>query len=128
MKKLGYLCLVWATTLLTMTSCSTIEESKQIKGSIVFNEIGSHTFNINAESIEATITVIGPNGGEKLIFESVPMYSTVEYTAKIAALGHESKTALFNNLVPMFEASAGELKGSAFNDHGKIIIDWVGFD
>ena len=105
-------------------SC-TSNDVKAISGTLLFNETGAHSFNINAENIEATITIAAPNKGEVQVYENVKLYRTVDYTAKIQDKTTSSKSELLSNLVVLYEASSG--KEIANNlDHGYIKIDWKG--
>lgn len=115
----------------SFSSCST-NDVKEISGTIVLRDQGSHVFNINADNIEATITIAAPNSGETLVYEKVPMYRTSDYHARIGM--EEStgqlKTELRNNLVVMYEL---EIKKSIeeeqqFADAGYIKIDWKGIN
>lgn len=130
MKKLNLL-FVGVLLSLFILSC-TSDDVKEISGTLVFNEIGLHSFNINAENIEATITIIGPNNGETIILENVPLFRTVEYTAKIGDKDSSSlKTVLLSNLVVMYEAGSGikmQNNIESFIDSGYIKIDWKGID
>jgi hypothetical protein len=104
-------------------SCTTPSDVKEISGTLLFNETGTHSFNINAENIEATITIAGANKGEIQVFENVNLYRTVDYTAKINE--STSKSELLSNLVVLYEAKSG--KESTNNiDQGYIKIDWKG--
>ena len=104
-------------------SCNTSNDVKEISGTLLFNETGTHSFNINAENIEATITIAGPNKGEIQVFKNVNLYRTVDYTAKINET--TSKSELLSNLVVLYEAKSG--KESSNNiDKGYIKIDWKG--
>jgi len=130
MKKLSLL-FVGILLSLFISSC-TSDDVKEISGTLVFNEIGSHSFNINAENIEATITMIGPNNGETIIYENVPLFRTVIYTAKIGVKNSSSsKTELLSNLAVMYEAESGvKIKKNirSFIDSGYVKIDWKGID
>lgn len=116
---------------LSFHSCST-NDVKEISGTLIFTDFGDHEFNINADNIQATITIAGPDKGEIQTFEDVRLYRTSNYHAKI---GVESigtlKSELRNNLVLMFEADSG-LKGDSryegFRDPGYIKIDWKGLN
>ena len=116
--------------LLLSNSACTSNDVKEISGTIVFNEIGDHSFNINAENIEATITLAGPNQGEVIIFEQVALYRTVDYTAKIGVKTNTSqKNELLNKLVVMYEAMEGssdKQRIQSFADSGYVKIDWKG--
>lgn len=116
--------------IITSTISCTSNDVKEISGTIIFNEIGDHSFNINAESIEATITIAGPNMGETIIFENVSLFRTVDYTAKIGVKTPTvQKNELLNNLVVMYEAKEGkESKKNLQNyfDAGYVKIDWKG--
>ncbi len=113
---------------LSTTSCTSPNDLKQISGSLIFSEIGTHSFSINAENIEATITMVGPNNGESHVFENVMLSNTANYTAKI---GEKSTSKLLNNLVVMYEAKSGV---NSFNslenglNSGYVTVDWKGFD
>lgn len=113
---------------LVVTSCSSNDDVKEISGTLLFNEIGSHSFNINAENIQATITMASPNKEEIFIFENVTLNRTVQYTAKIG-VGNASKikTELLNNLVLMYEAQSNKNMQSIANN-GFVKIDWIGYD
>lgn len=122
--------LLITTVLLFFISGCTSNDVKEISGTIVFNEIGDHSFNINAENIKATITMAGPNKGEIIIFENVSLYRTVDYTAKIGVKNKSSKkNELLNNLVVMYEAKEGQsIKNNiqSLADSGYVKIDWKG--
>ena len=130
MKKLSLLC-VGILLSLFISSCTT-DGVKEISGTLVFNELGSHSFNINAENIEATITMVGPNNGETIVLKNVPLSRTVEYTAKIGTKNSSSpKTKLLSNLAVMYEASSGVAMQEdieSFIDSGYVKIDWRGLD
>ncbi len=129
MKKLSLL-FVGILLSLFISSC-TSDDVKEISGTLVFNEIGSHSFNINAENIEATITMIGPNNGETIIYENVPLFRTVIYTAKIGSKNSSSKTEFLSNLAVIYEAESGvkmQKNIRSFIDSGYVKIDWKGFD
>lgn len=110
------------------SSCTSGDDVKEISGTLIFNEVGSHKFNINAENIQATITMVAPNNGETYIFENVSLNRTVEYTAKIGIEKNSNfKTELLNNLVVMYEAKSGENLKNIVNK-GFVKIDWIGYD
>lgn len=115
-----------------ITSCNTSDDLKEISGTLIFNEIGAHSFSINAENIEATITMVGPNNGEKYIFEHVPLNNTAEYTAKIGLPNSSNvHSALLNNLVVMYEAKSGKSDQNWKQnglDSGFVKIDWRGYN
>jgi hypothetical protein len=95
-------------SLATITSC-TSNDVKEISGTILFHNNGAHSFNINADHIKATITMVGPNNGEFFVFEDVSLFRTVDYTARIGeSSSTTTKTELLNNLVVMYEARSGE--------------------
>ncbi len=126
MKKF-FLIVVTMATLMT-SSCSTNDDVKEISGSLLFNEIGTYSFNINAENIQAKITIVGPNKGDTYTFENVALFRTVEYTAKIGTESPSNfKTELLNNLVVMYEAGSG-MKAENILENGYIKIDWIGYD
>ncbi len=112
-----------------LISCTT-NDVKEISGTLVFNEIGSHSFNINAENIEATITISGPNKGEYFVFENVELYRTADYTVKIDDLSTIiPKTELLNNLVVMYQAKSGERTKENLQkivESGFVKVDWKG--
>ncbi len=122
MKKSFYL--IGFTLLFLFLSCAS-NDVKEISGTLLFNKIGAHSFNINAENIEATITIAGPNNGKIQIFENVNLYRTVDYTAKINDKTVTSKSELLSNLVVMYVAKSGENASNGF-DNGYIKIDWKG--
>jgi len=127
MKKLN-LVLLSVLFSLVIYSCTSFEDVKEISGSLIFNEIGTHSFSINAENIEATITMVGPNNGETIILENVKLSSTANYTAKIGVnRSSDVKTELYNNLVVMYEAKCGR-NVQNITDGGYVKIDWIGFD
>ena len=127
MKKLNRI-LLSALFSLIVLSCTSFEDVKEISGTLIFNEIGTHSFSINAENIEATITMVGPNKGETFIFEHVKLFRTANYTAKIGVNKSSNvKTELYNNLVVMYEAKSSS-NFQNISDSGYIRIDWKGFD
>ena len=114
-----------------LISCTTNNDVKEITGTLIFNDIGSHSFNINAENIEATITIAGSNKGEHFVFENVELYRTADYTVKIDDSSSTSspKTELLNNSVQMYEAKSGiNFKENLPDivDSGFVKIDWKG--
>lgn len=116
---------------LLFISCST-NDVKEISGTLLFNDFGDHEFHINAENIEATVTIVGPNNGEVQVFENVKLDRTSNYHAKIGveAVG-STRSELRNNLVLMFEADSGSGVSSGLNsldDPGYIKIDWKGLN
>ena len=124
---LGFLCFFT----LSFTSC-TSNDVKEISGTLLFTDFGDHEFNINADNIKATVTIVGPFDGEIQVYENVSLYRTANYHAKI---GVESvgnlRSELRNNLVLMFDADAGskEVSGpSTLVDPGYIKIDWKGLN
>ena len=130
MKKIVLMGVLFFCTL-SFNSCST-NDVKEISGTLLFSDFGDHEFNINADNIEATVTIVGPNNGETRVFENVKLYRTSNYYAKI---GVESignlKSELRHNVVLMFEADSGEDELSSLAasiDPGYIKIDWKGFN
>ncbi len=115
--------------IISTTSC-TSNDVKEISGTLVFNEVGDHSFNINAENIAATITIAGPNKGETIVYENVSLFRTVDYTAKIGVkTSSTKKNELLNNLVIMYEANEGKSSKNNyqnFSDAGYVKIDWKG--
>jgi hypothetical protein len=119
------------TTLIIFNSCTT-NDVKEISGTLIFNDFGSHIFNINADNIEATIIMVGPNNGESIVLQNVPLYRTVDYNAKIGVNSSKSlKTELLSNLVVMYEVKSGKSISNDFKntaDSGYIKIDWKGIN
>lgn len=122
--------LLLACCLLSLVSCSHSDE-KEISGTLLFTEVGSHSFNINAKKIEATITLVGPNFGETLIFENVSLEATSDYFAHIGISETGSvRSELLNNLVVMYHVDSGhdQIRSSRIEDPGYIRIDWRGYN
>ncbi len=123
--------IVLALAIFSFSSCST-NDVKEISGTIVLRDKGSHVFNINADNIEATITIASPISGETMVYENVPMYRTSDYNARIGV--EEStgqlKTELRNNLVVMYELEIEKNieAEQEFADAGYIKIDWKGIN
>ncbi len=115
--------------IISTISCST-NDVKEISGTLVFNEVGDHSFNINAENIAATITIAGPNQGETIVLENVSLFRTVDYTAKIGIKNSSTqKNELLNNLVVMYEAKEGKSSKNNYqnlSDAGYVRIEWKG--
>lgn len=112
-------------------SCST-NDVKEISGTLLFNDFGDHEFHINAENIEATVTIVGPDNGEIQVYENVKLDRTSNYHAKIGieTVG-QLRSELRNNLVLMFQADCGKQSSSELNtlsDPGYIKIDWKGLN
>jgi hypothetical protein len=112
-------------------SCTT-NDVKEISGTMLFNDFGDHEFHINAENIEATVTIAGPNKGEVRVFEHVKLDRTSNYHAKIGVetIGN-MRSELRNNLVLMFKADSGRQNSQEMNslgDPGYIKIDWKGLN
>ncbi len=130
MKKILLSCAVILCTAL-FSSC-TSNDVKEISGTLIFNDIGSHVFNINADNIEATITLSGPNNGETVVYENVQLFRTSDYNVKIGAESTGAmKSELLNNLVVMYEVEAGEttnIQNQEISDAGYIKIDWRGLN
>ena len=128
MKKLNLIVIGMLFSLLSTSSCTSPNDLKQISGSLIFSEIGAHNFSINAENIEATVTMVGPHNGKIQVFKNVALSNSASYTAKI----EENVTSrLLNNLVLMYEAKPGETSINSFTDAANgayIKIDWRGFD
>ena len=116
---------------LVFISCTT-NDVKEISGTMLFNDYGDHEFHINAENIEATVTIAGPNNGEVRVFENVKLDRTSNYHAKIGVetIG-ATRSELRNNLVLMFQADSGRQSSQELNDlndPGYIKIDWKGLN
>ena len=120
------------TLCITLFSSCTSNDVKEISGTLIFNDVGSHVFNINADNIEATITLAGPNNGETVVYENVKLFRTSDYNVKIGTESTDAvKSELLNNLVVMYEVAAGEpenLQRQDINDAGYIKIDWTGLN
>ncbi len=72
--------------------------------------------NINADNIDATIIMAGPQFESPMIYEHVPLFRTSDYNAKIEVDNSgKLKTELLNNLVVMYEVEAGELPDQQLN-------------
>lgn len=124
MKRLNLILIGMLFSFLSTTSCTSSNDLKQISGTLIFSEIGTHSFSINAENIEATVTMAAPNNGKIHVFENVPLTNTSNYTAKI---GENNASKLLNNLVVMYEVKSGiNLKNNS--NSGYVKIDWKGFD
>lgn len=117
--------------IISMSSC-TSNEVKEISGTIIIKDLGSHVFNINADNIEATITMAGPELEKPLIFEEVPLFRTSDYIAKIELDDSgKLKSELLNNLVVMYETDAGKIADKQLNHHmnsGFVKIEWTGLN
>lgn len=129
MKKVTHVLVVFL-LIFSAFSCSNREELKEISGSFEFKDAGKHPFVINADHIEATIKLIGANGGETLILNNVKLDRNARYTAVVGGVNRITgqtfeKTELINNFVVEYEALSG--KNPALKN-GMIRIDWVGFD
>lgn len=130
MKKI-FLSIALCLCILSFTSC-TSNEVKEISGTIIIKDLGSHVFNINADNIEATIIMAGPEDERPLIYEEVPLFRTSDYIAKIEVdEAGKLKSELLNNLVVMYETEAGELEDQQLNhlmNAGFIKIEWTGLN
>lgn len=130
MKKIFFSCAVMLCTIM-ISSCTT-NDAKEISGTLIFDDIGTHVFNINADQIEATITLSGPNYGNTVVYENVQLYRTSDYNVKIGKQSTGAfKSELLNNLVVMYEVEAGENTDSNLQelaDAGYIKIDWKGLN
>ncbi len=131
MKKIFLIIYAIILLLITITSCTT-NDVKEISGTLVFRDIGSHNFNINADNIEATITIAGPNNGEVIVYKKVSLFRTTDYTAKLGvSSSNNTKTELLNNLVVMYEAkSGGKISKNSFviTNPGFVKIEWIGIN
>lgn len=117
--------------IMSITSCTT-NDVKEISGTIIIKDLGSHVFNINADNIDATIIMAGPEMEKPLVYEHVPLFRTSDYIAKIEVdASGKLKSELLNNLVVMYEAEAGELPDQQLNhlmNSGFIKIEWTGLN
>jgi hypothetical protein len=129
MKKVFLSCAMLCTI---MISSCTSNDAKEISGTLIFDDMGTHVFNINADHIEATITLSGPNYGTTVVYENVQLYRTSDYNVKIGTQSTGAfKSELLNNLVVMYEVEAGENSESNLQelaDAGYIKIDWRGLN
>ena len=118
--------------LITINTSCTSNDVKEISGTLIFNNIGAHVFNINADNINATITMVGPNNGEYMVFENITLSRTANYTAKVGtSKTPNTKTELLNNLVVMYEARSGVGFGkddSIITDTGYVKVEWKGIN
>lgn len=130
MKKI-FLSMALCLCVMSFSSC-TSNEVKEISGTIIIKDLGSHVFNINADNIEATIIMAGPESERPLIYEDVPLFRTSDYIAKIEVDDSgKLKSELLNNLVVMYETEAGELEDRQLNNllnSGFIKIEWTGLN
>ena len=117
--------------IMSFTSCTT-NDVKEISGTIIIKDLGSHVFNINADNIDATIIMAGPEIENPLIYENVPLFRTSDYIAKIEVDDSgKLKSELLNNLVVMYEVEAGQpenMQRQDIDDAGYIKIDWTGLN
>lgn len=130
MKKMFLGCAIFLCGL-SFSSCTT-NEVKEISGTIIIKDLGSHVFNINADNIEATIIMAGPEEQKPMIFEDVPLFRTSDYNAKIEVDDSgELKSELLNNLVVMYEVDAGKVADKQLDNllqDGFIKIEWTGLN
>jgi hypothetical protein len=116
---------------MSFSSC-TSNDVKEISGTIIIKDLGSHVFNINADNIDATIIMAGPQFDSPMIFEHVPLFRTSDYNAKIEVDNSgKLRSELLNNLVVMYEVEAGELPDQQLNHlmrQGFIKIEWTGLN
>lgn len=117
--------------LMSFSSCTT-NDVKEISGTIIIKDLGTHVFNINADHIEATITMAGPQIDKPLVFENVPLFRTSDYNARVDVDDSgKLKSELLNNLVVMYEVEAGEVRDQQLNQllqSGFIKIEWTGLN
>ncbi|MGB5322671.1 hypothetical protein [Lutimonas sp.] len=117
--------------MMSFSSCTT-NDVKEISGTIIIKDLGSHVFNINADNIEATIIMAGPEIEKPMVFEHVPLFRTSDYNAKIEVDDSgKLTTELLNNLVVMYEVEAGKVADQQLNhflDDGFIKIQWTGLN
>ena len=117
--------------MMSFSSCST-NDVKEISGTIIIKDLGSHVFNINADNIEATIIMAGPEAEKPIVFKDVPLFRTSDYNAKIGVDDSgELKTELLNNLVVMYEVEAGKVEDQQLSqllNDGFIKIEWTGLN
>ena len=117
--------------MMTFSSCTT-NDVKEISGTIIIKDLGSHVFNINADNIEATIIMAGSQIDKPIIYENVPLFRTSDYNAKIEVDDSgDLRTELLNNLVVMYEVDAGKLEDQQLNhflQDGFVKIEWTGLN
>jgi len=130
MKKIIFSCAILLCA--TIYSSCTSNDAKEISGTLIFDDIGSHVFNINADQIEATITLSGPNFGHTQVIENVQLYRSSDYNVKIGTNSAGSyKSELLNNLVVMYAIDSGDREAVSQHevmDPGYIKIDWKGLN
>lgn len=130
MKKIIFSCAVLLCA--TIYSSCTSNDAKEISGTLIFDDIGSHVFNINADQIEATITLSGPNFGHTQVIENVQLYRSSDYNVKIGTNSTGTyKSELLNNLVVMYAVESGDREAGSQRevmDPGYIKIDWKGLN
>jgi len=116
---------------ISFSSCAT-NEVKEISGTIIIKDLGSHVFNINADNIDATIIMEGFHDEGPHIYKHVPLFRTSDYNAKIEVDANgKLKSELLNNLVVMYEVETSEIPGNQLNelmDKGFIKIEWTGLN
>ncbi len=116
---------------MSSSSC-TSNDVKEISGTIIIKDLGTHVFNINADNIEATIFMAGPEDEKLLVYEHVPLFRTSDYNAIIEVDDSgKLKTELLNNLVVMYEVEAGKLADQQLThllNDGFIKIEWTGLN
>jgi hypothetical protein len=116
----------------TLISSCTTNDAKEISGTLIFDDVGTHVFNINADHIEATITLAGPNFGDTQVYENVQLYRSSDYNVKIGTRSTGTyKSEFLNNLVVMYEVEAGSTDDRSLQeiaDAGYIKIDWKGLN
>lgn len=117
---------------ITIIKSCTSNDAKEISGTLIFDDVGTHVFNINADQIEATITLSGPNFGHTKVIENVQLYRSSDYNVKIGTKSTGTyKSELLNNLVVMYAVESGDHEDGApqeVMDPGYIKIDWKGLN
>lgn len=117
--------------MLTFSSCTT-NDVKEISGTIIIKDLGSHVFNINADNIHAKIIMPGPEIEHPIVYDQVPLFRTSDYNARIEI--DESgrlKSELLNNLVVMYEVETDQIEGQDLDqllNSGFIKIEWTGIN
>ena len=130
MKKILLGCVV-IICMLTFSSCTT-NDVKEISGTIIIKDLGSHVFNINADNIHAKIIMPGPEIEHPIVYDQVPLFRTSDYNARIEI--DESgrlKSELLNNLVVMYEVETDQIEGQDLDqllNSGFIKIEWTGIN
>ncbi|MCA0931970.1 hypothetical protein LCM02_05875 [Lutimonas saemankumensis] len=130
MKKIFFSCAACVFMLL-FSSCTT-NDVKEISGTIIIKDLGSHVFNINADNIHAKIIMPGPEIEHPIVYDQVPLFRTSDYNARIEIdESGKLRSELLNNLVVMYEVETDEIANQDLNqllEEGFIKIEWTGIN